>query len=219
MNSRDGSAKGCSNGGDNNQPNTILPAPFKSSEDVQAGEGPNGTGGPAQNDPGGNKAAPLPASGAAMARQRKSARSRSAHKKTFIVPDDAIRGLPYVYGLMPFLPDDQVKAIKDEWFESNFGPKGRYLKAAWAAENFAAAVPTQAQKKEERVEIVRPACEAYWTKHGRRNSAQTALHLLSGVNKTLKQAKHPPYTIESFEKLVREIMGKATSGKTTSSPK
>jgi hypothetical protein len=139
---------------------------------------------------------------------RKSARPKFAHKKVFPVPDEAIRGLRWVHGLLPFLPDDQVKAIKDDWFESIFGVGGRDLKAAWAAENLAAAAPARTEKKKERADIIRQKCEVYWTKHsgnGRRNAALTAQHLLVDINRTLKQAGHQIYTVQSLEKLVRKI--------------
>jgi hypothetical protein len=140
--------------------------------------------------------------------------SKLARKKTFIVPDEAIRGLRWVHGLLPFLPDDQVKAIKDDWFESIFGIDGQYLKVAWTAENLAAAASVRTKKKNERVEIVSQECEAFWTKrsengnqsrNGRQNAAFTTRYLRDRINKKLQQAGHQGYTAQSLEKLIRKI--------------
>jgi hypothetical protein len=112
------------------------------------------------------------------------------------------------------LPDEitrrmqQVFAFADTWHLLHMEVYGQHRRAwgsARSAENLGAAALARAEKKKKRMEIVRRACEVYWTKHGRRNAAQTAERLYSDVRKTLETTGHQTYTRESFVVVVREI--------------
>jgi hypothetical protein len=102
----------------------------------------------------------------------------------------------------------QVYAFCDAWHWLHMEVYGEHrlaLGGAHSAENLGAAGPARTAKKKARMEIVRQACEVYWTKHRHRNAARTAEHLLPAVNKELGAKGHQIYTRDSFEKLVREI--------------
>jgi hypothetical protein len=108
----------------------------------------------------------------------------------------------------------QVYAFCDAWHWLHmevYGEHRRALDGVQSAENLGAAAPARAEKKKERMEIVRRACAVYWTKHGRRNAAHTAERLYSEVHKTLKTKGHQTYTRESFVKVVREIFRESAS--------
>jgi hypothetical protein len=108
----------------------------------------------------------------------------------------------------------QVFAFADTWHLLHmevYGEHRRALDGARSAENLGAAAPARAEKKERRKEIVRQACEDYWTKHGSRNPAHTARRLYDAVREKLDMEKHQTYTLESFEKLVREIFRESAS--------
>jgi hypothetical protein len=87
-----------------------------------------------------------------------------------------------------------------------YGEHRLALAGVQSAENLGAAAPARTEKKKERKEMVRQACEAYWKKNGRRNAAHTAVRLFPAVKKELETKGHKTYTPESFEKLVREIV-------------
>jgi hypothetical protein len=113
----------------------------------------------------------------------------------------------------------QVLAFADAWHWLHMEVHDEHrlaLGGAQLAKNLGAAAPARTEKKKERVEFVRQACVAYWSKHGRRNAAHTASRLYSQVNGTLKAKGHQTYTLDSFVKLVREIFGES-AGKSESS--
>jgi hypothetical protein len=108
----------------------------------------------------------------------------------------------------------QVFAFADTWHWLRMEVYGEHrlaLDGARSAENLGAAAPARAEKKKERMEIVRRACAAYWAKHGRRNAAHTAERLYSEVQETLKTKGHQTYTRESFVKVAREIFCESAS--------
>jgi hypothetical protein len=117
------------------------------------------------------------------------------------------------------LPDitrrmQQLFAFADTWHLLHLEVYGQHRRAwgsAQSAKNLGTAALSRAEKKKERTEIVRQACEVYWTKHGRRNAAGTAGRLCSKVNEILRTSGHKTYTPESFVKVVREILRESAS--------
>jgi hypothetical protein len=108
----------------------------------------------------------------------------------------------------------QVFAFADTWHWLHmevYGEHRRAWGATRSAENLGAAAVSRAEKKKERVEIVRRVCEVYWTKHGRRNAAHTATRLYSDAQKILEAKGYQTYTRESFVKVVREIFRESAS--------
>lgn len=108
----------------------------------------------------------------------------------------------------------QLFAFADTWHWLHMEVYGEHrlaLDGARSAENLGAAAPARAEKKKERMEIVRRACAVYWAKHGRRNAAHTAERLYSEVQETLKTKGHQTYTREFFVKVVREIFYESAS--------